>query len=156
MSKTFQWANEQRTEAFAKVLAPLVEEGDILALNGELGAGKTAFTRYLAQALGINRRIKSPTFNIIREYQDGKLPLYHIDAYRLEEGGSEDLGLEEYFDGDGLTVIEWPQFIEGLEDWDYLEGKMTKTGETSREITFIPHGPRSEELLASFVQAMGD
>ena len=103
--------NRQATIELGQRLAPFLQAGDVLVLNGDLGAGKTTFTKGLATGLGINQMIKSPTFTIIREYQSGRLPLYHMDIYRLEDGGAEDLGLEEYFDGDGISVVEWAQFV---------------------------------------------
>ena len=84
----------EQTQAIAKEMGPLLQARDILLLDGDLGAGKTTFTKGLAEGLGIHRNIKSPTFTIIREYQQGRLPLYHMDVYRLEETGGNDLGLE--------------------------------------------------------------
>ena len=104
--------NREATMAMGQKLAPYLQAGDVIVLNGDLGAGKTTFTKGLAAGLGIKDVIKSPTFTIIREYQSGRLPLYHMDIYRLENGGAEDLGLEEYFDGDGISVVEWAEFIE--------------------------------------------
>ena len=103
--QTITWKNESETEKTAKQLAQLLESGDVICLEGDLGAGKTTFTRYLARALGIEGNIKSPTFTIMREYQSGHLPLYHMDAYRLEQTGAEGLGIEEYLEGDGVCVI---------------------------------------------------
>lgn len=97
--------NREATMAVGKKMAPFLQAGDVIVLNGDLGAGKTTFTKGLAAGLGISDVIKSPTFTIIREYQSGRLPLYHMDIYRLENGGAEDLGLEEYFDGDGISVL---------------------------------------------------
>ena len=105
-------ANEQVLQTWAKEkVAPQLKAGDVLLLDGDLGAGKTSFTKGLAAGLGIDKPVKSPTFTIIREYQQGRLPLYHMDIYRLEDGGVEDLGLEEYFEGDGVSVVEWPEFL---------------------------------------------
>lgn len=98
------------TEAFAKVIGHTAQAGDIIILSGDLGAGKTTMTKGIALGLGIEQMIKSPTYTIIREYQNGRLPLYHMDVYRVA-GQTEDLGLEEYFDGDGLSVVEWGQLL---------------------------------------------
>lgn len=100
--------NEQETIEFAKELTKYLKPGMLLSLEGDLGAGKTTFTKGIGEGLGIKRIIKSPTYTIIREYTDGKMPLYHIDLYRLDEDEVEDLGLDEYFLGDGLSVVEWP------------------------------------------------
>ena len=97
--------NRDATIALGKKIGQQLVAGDVLVLDGDLGAGKTTFTKGLAAGLEIPDIIKSPTFTIIHEYQDGRLPLYHMDAYRLENGGAEDLGLEEYFDGDGVSVV---------------------------------------------------
>ena len=99
------------TQRIAQLLARLLQPNDVILLKGDLGVGKTTFTKGLARGLGINHRIKSPTFDIVNEYHQGRMPLYHLDVYRLEETGGSDLGLEEYFNGRGVSVIEWPQFI---------------------------------------------
>src|SRR5574342_462514 len=109
---TYQFISKQpeQTKDFAKRLAGLLKAGDVLALEGDLGAGKTTFTKGLAEGLGITRNVNSPTFTIIKEYQ-GRLPLYHMDVYRVEDA-FEDLGFEEYFEGNGVTVVEWAHLIE--------------------------------------------
>ena len=103
--------NEEETARFAHELAQKLSSGDVLALEGDLGAGKTAFTKGLAKGLGVTRMVNSPTFTIIKEYM-GRLPLYHMDVYRVSES-EEDLGFDEYFDGDGVTVVEWAHLIKG-------------------------------------------
>lgn len=100
--------NEKQTIDFAKKLAKLLESGMTILLEGDLGAGKTTFTKGIGEGLGIKRIIKSPTYTIVREYNDGRLPLYHMDLYRLEEEEVVDLGLDEYFEGEGVSVVEWP------------------------------------------------
>lgn len=107
----------EATMAIGAKLGQLVQPGDLILLDGDLGAGKTTFTKGLAKSLGIPNNVKSPTFTLIREYRQGRLPLYHMDVYRLEDGGAEDLGLDEYFDGDGVSVVEWSQFIADLLSW---------------------------------------
>ena len=100
--------NPQETFALGVQCAASLRRGDVLALAGDLGAGKTHFTKGLAAGLGVESDVTSPTFTLIHEYPGGRLPLFHIDLYRLEE---EDevlgIGLDEYLDGDGVTVIEW-------------------------------------------------
>lgn len=105
---TIQTENEKETIAFAKKLTTQLKPGMTILLEGDLGAGKTTFTKGIGEALGIERIIKSPTYTIIREYQDGTYPLYHIDLYRLAETEVMELGLDEYFGGQGLSVVEWP------------------------------------------------
>ncbi|KRL04805.1 tRNA (adenosine(37)-N6)-threonylcarbamoyltransferase complex ATPase subunit type 1 TsaE [Liquorilactobacillus oeni] len=100
------------TEKIARLFAQCVSPGDVILLKGDLGAGKTTFTKGLATGLGIHANVKSPTFNLIKEYHQGRMPLYHMDVYRLEGVGGAELGLEEYFNGNGVSVVEWPQFVE--------------------------------------------
>ena len=143
--------NESALQAFAEQLAPALHAGDVLLLDGDLGAGKTSFTKGLAKGLGITDYIKSPTFTIIREYQAGRLPLYHMDLYRLEDGGAGDLGLEEYFEGDGVSVVEWPDFLGEAMPEDYLLIHFLKDpdDDNRRTLTFEPVGPRATELFAT-------
>lgn len=148
--KPIQAHNEDETKAIAAALAAFLVPGDIILLEGDLGAGKTTFTKGLATGLGIKRVIKSPTYTIIREYLDGWLPLYHMDVYRLEETGGTDLGLEEYFEGDGVSIVEWATFIPEDIPSEYLQIKLQPSGEdlTERTITFKAVGQHYEELLS--------
>lgn len=144
--------NREATMAVGKKMAPFLQAGDVIVLNGDLGAGKTTFTKGLAAGLGISDVIKSPTFTIIREYQSGRLPLYHMDIYRLESGGAEDLGLEEYFDGDGISVVEWAEFIEDELPTEFLAINFKRTDdEQTRELSFEPHGRHFESLVKRLV-----
>lgn len=104
--------NEEETKQLAKNLVSFLKPGDVLALEGDLGAGKTVFAKGIAEALGILEPVDSPTFTIVKEYTDGKWPLYHMDVYRLSE--DEDIGLDEYFDQDGICLIEWASRIQSL------------------------------------------
>lgn len=108
--------NENETRDFALNLADELKAGNVLALIGDLGTGKTALTKYIAQGLGIRDSIVSPTFTIVREYTGGRLPLYHFDVYRLAD--SEDMfniGAEEYFyEKGGVCVIEWADIVEDI------------------------------------------
>ncbi|HJG49445.1 tRNA (adenosine(37)-N6)-threonylcarbamoyltransferase complex ATPase subunit type 1 TsaE [Limosilactobacillus ingluviei] len=145
-------ANREATMALGRRLAPLLQAGDVLVLNGDLGAGKTTFTKGLAAGLGIQQMIKSPTFTIIREYQGGRLPLYHMDVYRLEAGGGQDLGLEEYFDGDGISVVEWAQFVADELPTEYLSLTFTRTAtENERQLTVVPHGTRLTHVVEEWL-----
>ena len=146
-----EFSDEASLQAFAQSLAPHLQAGDILLLDGDLGAGKTSFTKGLARGLGIADYIKSPTFTIIREYPDGALPLYHMDLYRLENGGAGDLGLEEYFEGDGVSVVEWPDFLGEATPEDYLLIHFLKDPDDDhkRTLTFEAVGPRAQALLAA-------
>ena len=101
--------SEHETATLARDLAATLRAGDVLLLSGNLGAGKTAFVRGLAEGMGIEPGdVSSPTFTLVHEYRGGRLTLYHVDLYRLERAATEDLGLEELGAGDGVLAIEWP------------------------------------------------
>ena len=103
---------EEDTRKLGLELAAQAKAGDVYALIGDLGTGKTALTRYIAEGLGIRDTISSPTFTIVKEYKSGRLPLYHFDVYRLSDGEELlDIGGEEYFYGDGLCVVEWADIV---------------------------------------------
>ncbi|MFK2827185.1 tRNA (adenosine(37)-N6)-threonylcarbamoyltransferase complex ATPase subunit type 1 TsaE [Bacillus sp. B190/17] len=146
---TFSTASAEETQAFAEKLAQLLKPGDVILLEGDLGAGKTTFTQGLAKALGVKRTVNSPTFTIIKEYQ-GRLPLYHMDVYRLNDA-EEDLGFDEYFYGEGVCVVEWAHLIDQQLPNDYLKVHIFHKGNDQREICLEPKGSRyvrmSEELV---------
>lgn len=119
--------------------------GMVICLNGELGSGKTVFTKGFAAALGIEETITSPTFNIIKEYTDGEMPLYHMDVYRLEEN-IESTGLLDYFDKDGVVIIEWANMIEDYLPEERLDVFFKAIDEEKRIMKFVPHGEKYEEL----------
>lgn len=133
--------NENETREFGLKLAEELRAGDVLALIGDLGTGKTALTGYLAQGLGISDNIVSPTFTIVREYTDGRLPLYHFDVYRLADSEEMfDIGAEEYFyEKGGVCVIEWADIVEDILPADtkyiYIEYGATE-GERIYKCTF--------------------
>lgn len=100
--------SEQQTQAFAEKFASRLKEGDVVVLNGDLGAGKTAFTKGLAKGLQIDSQITSPTFNIMKQYDGGRLTLYHFDMYRIEDASDlTELGFEDIIEVSGVCVIEW-------------------------------------------------
>ncbi|OYS48178.1 tRNA (adenosine(37)-N6)-threonylcarbamoyltransferase complex ATPase subunit type 1 TsaE [Limosilactobacillus reuteri] len=145
--------NRDATIALGKKIGQQLFAGDVLVLDGDLGAGKTTFTKGLAAGLEIPDIIKSPTFTIIHEYQDGRLPLYHMDAYRLENGGAEDLGLEEYFDGDGVSVVEWAEFVEDELPADFLAIHFKRTDDdNTRILEFEPYGQHFDQIVKSVVE----
>ena len=117
----------------------------VICLDGELGAGKTTFTKGIANALKISEIITSPTFTIIKEYSDGEMPLYHIDVYRLE-GNVDGLGLEEYFTRNGIVVIEWSDTIKDVLPIERLDIKIMAENEDERILVFEPHGKKYEDL----------
>ncbi len=114
-----QTDSSSSTLAFGKKIGEKVSKGMVILLQGDLGAGKTTLTQGIARGLNITRNVTSPTFNILKIY-NGRMPLYHIDAYRME-GLKQDLGLDEFLEEDGLTVIEWSQFVPELIPHQYLQ-----------------------------------
>lgn len=146
--------NEAETKEIAKSLADFLEEGSVLLLEGNLGAGKTTFTKGIAEGLGIKEVIKSPTYTLIREYQSGRLPLYHMDVYRLEEVGGDELGLEEYFQGEGVSIVEWATFIPEDLPKEFLKIKLVPMGEdfSERNLVFEPVGAQYEQIVANYFE----
>ena len=123
---------EKDTFALAADVAKTLRAGDVILLHGELGAGKTTFTKGLAKALGIEETVTSPTFNYVKEYQGGRLPLFHFDMYRVSDADEVyELGLEEYFYRGGVVVVEWNKF-DGIER--PIEVSMRSLGGDVREI----------------------
>lgn len=136
--------NSEETTRFAERLAGFLQSGDVIALEGDLGAGKTTFTKGLAKGLDIKRNVNSPTFTIIKEYK-GKLPLYHMDVYRVADS-LEDLGFDEYFEGSGITVVEWAHLIKEQLPSELLTIYLYREEDEKRKIVLIPKGLRYEQL----------
>ena len=124
----------------------------VLCLQGHLGSGKTMFTKGFAKALEVKEEITSPTFNIIKEYTSGELPLYHMDVYRLD-GKVDDLGIEEYYTKGGITIIEWADMIPDYLPEERLDIKIKNSSEDEdkRTIVLIPHGRKYEEVCEAIV-----
>lgn len=119
----------------------------VICLQGDLGSGKTIFTKGFAKAMQVEEEITSPTFNIIKEYTSGELPLYHMDVYRLD-GKVEDLGIEEYYSKGGITIIEWADMILEYLPEKRLDIKIKNSSddENKRTIILTPHGEKYEEV----------
>ena len=135
IKRTLKIKNEEETRRFGLDLAHELKAGDVVALMGDLGTGKTALTRYIAEGLGITARVNSPTFTIVKEYREGRLPLFHFDVYRVSDPDELfNIGADEYFYGDGVCVVEWADLIEELlpEDTRYI---------------YIEYGPKEEERI---------
>jgi len=132
------------TMRLGEKLALLLKKGDVITLEGELGAGKTTFTKGIAKGLGVVQSLSSPTFTIIKEYK-GTLPLYHMDAYRLEHS-EEDLGFDEYFHGNGVSVVEWAQFILEFLPNERLDVRIEYLNEHQRLFTLSPRGKHFENV----------
>lgn len=120
----------------------------VICLEGELGSGKTVFVKGFAKALGIEDNITSPTFNLIKEYLNGEMPLYHMDMYRLE-GNVENIGVEDYFNKNGVCIIEWSDMIEDILPEERLAIKFKIINENKRVLVIKPYGEKYEKLCDS-------
>ena len=143
-------SSTEETHKLGEKLGSHVIPSMVFLMKGDLGAGKTTTTQGIAKGMGITKNVTSPTFNILKMYK-GKLPLYHIDAYRLE-GASQDLGFDEFLDDDGLTVIEWSQFVSELIPDEYLSISIRLLDGDVREFTFIAKGEQYEQLLEEIAE----
>ena len=148
MEKVIKVNNLEETIALGNRLGLLLQPNMLLTLSGDLGAGKTTFTKGIGQGLGITKVINSPTFTILKQYQ-GRLNLSHFDAYRLE-GQDDDLGFEEIFDSDDVCVVEWANFIEDIFPVDRLTIEIKKIDENIREFVF----KTNSEKYAQVVEAL--
>lgn len=127
----------KETRALGARLANSLRPGDVLLLFGDMGAGKSELTRGIASGLGIGGPVSSPSFTILQVYEEGRIPLYHFDWYRMESVEElYELGMEEYLGGDGIAVVEWPTRCPEAIPESYLEITLTPLGEGSREITW--------------------
>ena len=125
----------EQTEAVGAALGAVLKPGTVIAYRGDLGAGKTAFTRGVARGLGAGERVTSPTYTIVNEYLSGRLPLFHFDMYRLESSDDLwDIGWEDYLQRGGVCCVEWSEIVaDAMEDAVYIS--IEKTGQDSRKIT---------------------
>ena len=137
--------DERETIQIAQNLESEKFENMIICLEGDLGSGKTVFTKGFAGALGIDENITSPTFNIIKEYYSGEMPLFHMDVYRLD-GKLDGVGIEDYFTKNGVVIIEWADTIRDYLPEERLDIRFKVTGEDSRVLVFRPHGEKYEEI----------
>ncbi len=140
----------EEIDILAEKLADFVDKNDVVALVGDLGTGKTTFVKVFAKRLGISSNIKSPTFNYVIEYLDGKYPLYHFDVYRIGEPEEiYEVGYEDYLYNDGICIIEWANLIEEELPDEYIRVELDYHDEFSRRVKldFIGNKKREEELL---------
>ena len=138
-----------QTRSWGKKLGRLLKGGEIIGLTGELGGGKTCFVRGIAEGLGVGKEawVRSPTFTLINEY-DGRLPLYHIDLYRIgSERELEELNLRDYLFSDGATVVEWFEHLPKGEVAEYLRIDFEHSGGNQRKLTFAAHGRQYEKIV---------
>jgi len=128
------------TERLALELSRLFTPGTVVGLDGDLGAGKTAFSQAVGAALGVQETVNSPTFTIIKEYEGRTLPFYHMDVYRISLEEAEEMGLDEYFFGDGVTLVEWASIIDELMPEEHLRIYIENVDFTSRRFHLMPQG----------------
>lgn len=138
------------TKQLAEKIAHLLEAQDTITLEGDLGAGKTTFTQFLAKGLGIKRTVNSPTFTILKQYE-GRLPLNHLDVYRLADS-DEDLGWDELFFGDAVSIIEWAHLIEEDLPKERLNIQIKRIDDTKRLFLLDPVGERYEQLSKEIIK----
>jgi len=154
MQLTLITRNETETETLGAALGRLLQPGDVLALVGDLGAGKTCLARGVARGLGIDEPVTSPTFILVAQYATAAgFPLYHADCYRLEQAAAEamDIGLDEMLLDDGVAIVEWAERIEPLLPPDHLHITLAVLDDTRRALSFAPHGLRAAELARRIV-----
>ncbi len=137
---------ESDTEHLASQVVPHLRPGMIVTLDGDLGAGKTRFVQAIAQQLGITAIVNSPTFTIIREYDGGALPIYHMDMYRLHVSDAKELGLDDYFFGEGVSFVEWSSRIIDILPPDRLVIQIENIGNQMRRFHVIAYGIVYEEM----------
>ena len=142
--QVFVSGSPEQTESLGMTLAGLLQPGDFIALHGELGAGKTRFAQGVAYGLGVSREtpVTSPTYTLLNIYP-ARVPLYHFDLYRLNsDADAYDAGFDEYFFGDGVSLVEWPQRLVSLLPANRLEIYFSYLDDTVRKIAFHPFGDR--------------
>ncbi|MFF2911831.1 tRNA (adenosine(37)-N6)-threonylcarbamoyltransferase complex ATPase subunit type 1 TsaE [Paenibacillus sp. NPDC057934] len=139
------------TERLAAALAAASVPGTVIGLDGDLGAGKTAFSQRFARHLGVEGIVNSPTFTIIKEYE-GRLPLYHMDVYRISVQEADELGLDEYFYGQGVCLVEWSSIIAELMPPRHLHIYMETVGPDERIITVTGTGAPYDEWCRTLEQ----
>ena len=132
---TIETRCEQETEALGERLIKCVPAGQVVALYGDLGAGKTALVRGMARGLEIRESVSSPTFTVVNEYPDGDVPLFHFDLYRLKNAEElYDIGWEDYLDRNGICVTEWSENVESALPADCIRIRLTRLNDTDRRI----------------------
>ena len=142
------------TERLAAMLAEVVGPNHLIALDGDLGAGKTAFSRMLAARLGVQATVNSPTFQLIKEYEAANMPFFHMDVYRIDGSQAEQLGLDEYFYGGGLSLVEWASKISDCLPDAYLHVAILKVGPPDsehRKFILSPHGEPYQSWCAHWL-----
>ena len=137
------------TYEIGKKIGQEAQPGQVICLYGDLGVGKTVFTKGLADGLGITEPIQSPTFTIVREYEEGRLPLYHFDVYRIGDD-PDSIDLDDFLYGEGVTIIEWGELLDESLLGDYLLISISHHGD-GRQLLIESFGPRSKEIQEEMV-----
>lgn len=143
------------TERLGERLGAALRPGDVIALWGELGTGKTVLARGIARGLGVAGPVSSPTFVVVNEYE-GPVPMYHVDFYRLDPGELDSVGWEEYLHLGGVVVIEWPDRAVSSLPPERLDLELEHIGDTKRRVRLEPHGKRAQEVVEVIATALGD
>ena len=149
MKQYLQIHSAEEMRKFGTLLGTILQPKTTILLSGDLGAGKTTLSQSIAKGLCVTERVSSPTFTIVKEYESGRLPLYHIDAYRLESG--DDIGIDEYFLLQGVTIIEWPSMIQESLPEKVIEIEIFYQGD-GREIQLSTSDKRYEAIMQKIVK----
>ncbi len=144
----------EETQQLGRIIGELMNPGDIILLCGPLGAGKTCLAQGIAHGLGVRENTASPSYVLMREFA-GRMPLYHMDLYRLEFNEIDDLGLDDYLYGHGLCVIEWAEKAASLLPAERLTVSLAYAGESERNIEIIPSGTNYTEVALRIAAALG-
>ncbi len=146
MDYKFTSRSEQDTMELAENIESEKFPGMVICLDGELGSGKTVFVKGFAKSLGLTETITSPTFTIVKEYESGEMPLNHMDVYRIEEADAT-IAFNDYFNSDGVTIIEWSELIADKLPEERLDIKFKVINENTRVLVLKPHGQRYEDVV---------
>src|SRR5262245_10019905 len=151
---TLTLKNEQDTDRLGRALAEVLRPGTVIGLIGTLGAGKTRLVQAVATGLGVPEgSVTSPTFVLVNEYRQGRMPIYHFDTYRLKDDDEFlELGPEEYFDSDGITFVEWADRVEHLLPRDHVDITLEVIGDATRKVTISGSDSQAEKLAAALAQ----
>ena len=146
MNYKYTSRSEEDTIELAQNIESEKFPGMVICLRGELGSGKTVFVKGFAASLEITETITSPTFSLVKEYDEGELPLYHMDLYRLEDTTNNKIGVSDYFNSDGICILEWPEMIEDQLPEERLDIKFKVMEDDTRIIICTPYGRQYEDL----------
>ena len=156
MANNFHFKSSTPEETFrlGRAIGEMAAPGDIILLSGPLGAGKTCLTQGIAKGIGVEESPPSPSYVLVREFK-GRMPLYHMDLYRLEFEEIAELGIEDYLSGKGVCVIEWAEKAESLMPKERLTVNLSYLGQLERGLEFIPDGSRYELVSRRISEVMG-